>query len=589
MQRRSTIRLSADDIKEGYALACQTVVQGDATVFIPPQEQIERRPRAGERRVAEIALPFPYDWRRDQSTHKYFLDIPPPSLDDNTDDLSRLKRELRRQYNVDECTVSLPTLKKLAGTLREANWRVTAVLEMDTWLNPNGPPRLVDILPGDETAASWGLAVDIGTTSNVVYLVDLLSGKVVDWDLDYNGQIARGEDIISRIIYASKGEGLEELQRLVVRTINRLLKRLANRQGISTSQIYKMTVAGNSTMMHLFLGLPPESIRLEPYITTTNYPLPVTAGELGIDINPQATIDCLPGVGSYVGGDITAGVLSSGLYEAEKLTLFIDVGTNGEVVLGNADWFISCACSAGPAFEGSGVEYGMRATEGAIEDVWINSLTLEPTYRVMGDEPPRGICGSGLISLLGELFITGTIDKSGNIRLDLDSPRVRQGEHGGEYVLASAEETDMGEDIVITEVDIANLLRAKAAIYAGFSVLTESLDLDLSMVEEFYIAGAFGQHINVEKAIQIGLLPDMPWDRFRFLGNTSVRGAYMALLSRDMRRRVTEIARKMTYLELSANNAFFNAFMSALFLPHTNIEDFPSVMKLLGQQTTTRR
>jgi uncharacterized 2Fe-2S/4Fe-4S cluster protein (DUF4445 family) len=305
------------------------------------------------------------------------------------------------------------------------------------------------------------------------------------------------------------------------------------------------------------------------------------ARELGLKINPEATVDCLPNVASYVGADITAGVVSSGLAQADRLTLFMDVGTNGETVLGMADWLITCACSAGPAFEGAGVLHGMRATTGAIEEIWVNSQTLEPTYRVIGGGKPRGICGSGLISLLAEMFITGVIDKAGNVKLDRPTSRVREGEHGGEYVVAWADETETGQDIVITKVDVDNLLRAKAAIYAGFSVLASSVGVDLADVEQVLIGGAFGQYINVEKAVQIGLLPDMPWDRFRFLGNTSVRGAYMALLSRDARQQIADAARKMTYLELSADNAFYNEFTSALFLPHTDITKFPSVAEVL--------
>ncbi len=282
-----------------------------------------------------------------------------------------------------------------------------------------------------------------------------------------------------------------------------------------------------------------------------------------------------------MGADITAGVLSSGLYKTDKLTLFIDVGTNGEIVLGNSDWLITCACSAGPAFEGAGVRHGMRATAGAIEEVWIDQRNYEPTYRVIGNIPPRGICGSGMISLLAEIFITGIIDKAGKIRRDLPTPRVRVGEHGGEYVVAWAAETGIGHDIVLTEVDIENLIRTKGAIYAGFSVLVHSVGIELAEVEQVFIGGAFGQYINIEKAIQIGLLPDMPWERFKYLGNTSVRGAYYALLSRNLRQEVVKIASKMTYLELSADNTFYDEFMRALFLPHTDILSFPSVMGLL--------
>jgi uncharacterized 2Fe-2S/4Fe-4S cluster protein (DUF4445 family) len=290
-------------------------------------------------------------------------------------------------------------------------------------------------------------------------------------------------------------------------------------------------------------------------------------------------------VGAYVGGDITAGVLSSGMSRTEKLTLFIDIGTNGEIVLGNADWLIACACSAGPAFEGAGVASGMRATVGAIEEVWINADTCEPTYRVIGDARPRGICGSGLISLLGELFITGIIDKSGHFNQAKDTPRVRERDFGGEYVVAWAEETAKREkDIAITEVDISNLIRAKAAIYAGFSVLTSSVGISLADVEQVLIGGAFGKYIDIEKAVQIGLLPDMPWERFHYLGNTSVLGAFITLLCQDMRHEVIDVGGKMTYLELSADNRFMDEFTSALFLPHTDTTAFPSVMHLLREQ-----
>jgi uncharacterized 2Fe-2S/4Fe-4S cluster protein (DUF4445 family) len=307
----------------------------------------------------------------------------------------------------------------------------------------------------------------------------------------------------------------------------------------------------------------------------------MTAREVGLNANPDAAVDCLPGVASYVGADITAGVLSSGLDDAENVTLFLDVGTNGETVLGNQDWLVTCACSAGPAFEGAGVVNGMRATTGAIEEVWINSETFEPTYRVIGSVKPKGICGSGLIALLAEAFITGILDKAGNINLTATTPRVREGAHGGEYVVAWGAETESGEDIVITRVDTDNLLRAKAAIYAGFTVLAENVGIPLESADKVLIGGSFGKYINVEKAVQIGLLPDIEWSRFEFLGNTSVKGAYLSLLDWRKRERITGIAKRMTYIELSADNSFYEAFTSALFLPHTDMSKFPSVQAAL--------
>jgi len=590
---RSTSRISGIEAEQGYVLACQSVVEDDLQVFIPPQEAIVRR-LPSEKVAAEIpTLPVECDWRSRPLVRKFFLTIEPPSLSDNTTDFERLQRELARQHNIRSLTADLPELRKLAGALRESQvpaggWQLTAVLEMGTWADEDAAPRLLDVRPGDHSSRALAVAVDIGTTSNVVYLVDLTNGEFIDSASAYNAQISCGEDVISRILYARKEGGLQHLQRLVVQTINELLQELSQRNGVDLSEVYAMTVAGNTTMSHLFLALDPAYIRLEPYIPTINHPLPVRASELGLHICPAAPVDCLPSVGAYVGGDITAGVLSSRMFQTDKLTLFIDVGTNGEIVLGNADWLLSCACSAGPAFEGAGVHSGMRATVGAIEEVWIHAETHEPTYRVIGDVLPRGICGSGMISLLAEMFITNTTDKSGHLNQDLDTPRIRLGEHGPEYVVAWANETEgKQEDIVLTEVDISNLIRAKGAIYAGFSVLTQSVGMDLADVEEVLIGGGFGKYIDIEKAIQIGLMPDMPWERFRYLGNTSVLGAFAALLCRDMRRQVTEIASRMTYLELSADNRFMEQFTSALFLPHTDTSAFPSVMRLLGHPRGT--
>jgi uncharacterized 2Fe-2S/4Fe-4S cluster protein (DUF4445 family) len=576
VRRRSTQRLSPEDVAAGYALACQTVVESDLVVTVPPQERIERRLKESKR-AAKVELPFAYDLH-EQPVRKYAITLEPPSLHDQTDDWSRLQRELVRLQGLRGLQVSLPVLRKLGPALRDGDWTVTIVVELDAQGRPEGSPRVLDVLPGEHLESLWAVAIDIGTTSNVVWLVDLVSGEVMAQAADYNGQIARGEDVISRIIYASKGDGLQELQGLVLETLNRLLSKVAKERSIQTEEIYKAVVAGNSTMIHLFAGIPADSIRLMPFITVVNQLPTFNAEEIGLAINPQGAVDCLPGIASYVGADITSGVVSSDMCGVGELALFIDIGTNGEMVMGDCSWLISCACSAGPAFEGAGVVHGMRATAGAIEEVWINHEDYEVTYRVIGEEQPRGFCGSGLISLLAEMFTAGIIDKGGNIGLDLSTKRVRKGEHGAEYVVAWADESATDEDIAITSIDIDNLMRAKAAIYAGFSVLARSVGLSLTDVGYVLIGGAFGQYINVEKAVQIGMLPDIPYDRFRFLGNTSVRGAYMALLSREMRQRVAEAGQMMTYLELSADNTFFDEFNAALFLPHTDESLFPSVM-----------
>jgi uncharacterized 2Fe-2S/4Fe-4S cluster protein (DUF4445 family) len=500
-------------------------------------------------------------------------------MEDQTDDWSRLQTALRQQHRLDNVVCSISLLKRLGAALREGEWQVTVILNREDIDQDAKIHRVLDIRPGltDEDDPLWAVAVDIGTTTVTAWLVDLVTGKVKAHAAEYNAQITRGEDVISRIVYASKGSGGEELQHLVVSTINKLCETACKRAHARPGEIIKAAIAGNSTMIHLLLGLPASSIRLSPFITTVNQPPPSASREIGFNFAPDAVIDCLPGVASYVGADITAGVLSSGLDKADQITLFIDIGTNGEIVLGNRDWLVTCACSAGPAFEGAGVVCGMRATAGAIEEVWINEATYEPHYRVIGSGKPSGLCGSGLIALVSEMFLAGILDKSGNINLALPSNRVREGAHGSEYVVAWGPETENGTDIVITRVDIDNLMRAKAAIYAGFSILAEQVGMTLESVQQMIIGGSFGKYINVEKAIQIGLLPDMRWEKFQFHGNTSIKGAYLALLETTLRERITDIARKMTYIELSADNSFYEAFTSALFLPHTDITKFPSV------------
>ncbi len=588
VRRRSTLRLSPEDVEQGYTLACQTVVEGNVVVHVPPQEKIERR-LTTDLTVSEVTVPSGYDHRLDQSIHRVRLSMTPPSMDNQTDDLGRLKTALRQQAGFENVTFSLPLLRKIGSILRQSNWQVTAILDVtDTLDGEYDEERLIDLLPGHmpDEAPLWGVAIDIGTTTVTLWLVDLITGRVKSQVSEYNAQISRGEDVISRIVYSGKDGGGDEMRSLVLGTINDLLevavKRASARRGdsaymIKPEDIVKATVAGNSTMTHLLLGIPAASIRLSPFVTAANLIPPIMGSESGLNIHPLATVDCLPGVASYVGSDITAGVLSTNMDHATHITLFMDVGTNGEIVMGSAEWLVSCACSAGPAFEGAGVLSGMRATRGAIEEIWINSQTHEPSYRVIGGGKPAGICGSGLISLLAEMFMTGVVDKAGYLNTQLPTRRIREGEHGPEYVVAWDEDTQKGKDIAITHVDIDNLLRAKGAIYAGYSVLASSVGVPLEMVEQMLIGGSFGKYINVEKAIQIGLLPDMPWESIRFLGNTSVRGAYYALLAKRSRERLNEIASRMTYIELSADNSFYEAFMSALFLPHTDLARFPSV------------
>ncbi|OGN96952.1 MAG: hypothetical protein A2Z71_03465 [Chloroflexi bacterium RBG_13_50_21] len=596
VRRRSSLRLSSEDVDQGFALACQSVIEGDISVIVPPQEKIERR-LTTDRIAIEVSVPPDYDPLYAQSVRRISLRLSPPRMDDQTDDWSRLKTALRQKAGTENLRISLDLLQKLGDLLRKNDWQVTVITDAHIDLDgQRTDERLLavipDIVPPEDPL--YGIAIDIGTTTVTVWLVDLISGKVEAQASEYNGQISRGEDVISRIIFSSKNGGREELQNRVLDTINQLIAQVCKRVKSNPQEIVKATVAGNSTMTHLFLGIPATSIRLSPFITAVNQPPIINAGSVGLAINPDATVDCLPGVASYVGADISSGVLACRMDESEKLTLFLDVGTNGETVLGSREWLVTCACSAGPAFEGAGVLNGMRATKGAIEECWISGESsphpFEPSYRVIGNAKPRGICGSGLISLLAEMFLTGLVDKAGMINLSLagTNPRIREGEHGPEYVVAWGSETENEKDLAISNVDIDNLKRAKAAIYAGFTVLAQSVGVPLEMVEQILIGGAFGKYINVEKAVQIGLLPDMPWDRFKFLGNTSVQGAYLALLDWRNRDRIRDIASQMTYIELSADNTFYDAFMSAMFLPHTDLASFPSVAAAVETKTITQ-
>ncbi|MHB0869095.1 MAG: ASKHA domain-containing protein [Chloroflexota bacterium] len=565
-------------VQEGWVLGCQSVVRRDVVVFVPPQ--VGREVPVGESRADRIALPAGWQGRIDPMVGAVALSVDPPSLEDNTDDFSRLRREMAR-VGLSDLSADLSSLRALPDLLRAADWQVTVFFDT---VASDGTRRLISVASGDRTARQFGVAVDIGTTTVVVYLVDLRTAKLLEVASAYNGQIARGEDVISRIVYSLKGDNLRELQQMVLATINGLLAEVLRKAGVRPEEVLQVVAAGNPTMSHLFLGISPRYLREQPYIPAVNQYPPVLARDLGLEVNPNALVLAIPGVASYVGGDITAGVLSSGLWKTDKLTMFIDVGTNGEIVLGNAEWLITCACSAGPAFEGAGVQHGMRAGVGAIEKVEIDRGDFEPRFHVIGDAAPRGICGSAMIDLMAEMFLSGIVDRAGRMNSELGTPRIRRGDHGGEYVVAWAGETAEGQDIVITEVDVNNLLRTKSAIYAGFSVLVNSMGLAFADIEQVFIGGGFGRYINVEKAIQIGLLPDLPWETFNYLGNTSALGAYASLVSREAKEVTEEVARKMTYLELSADNRFMEEYISGLFLPHTNLASFPSVERLLGDE-----
>jgi len=442
-------------------------------------------------------------------------------------------------------------------------------------------PRLVDIEPGNTTERHYALAVDIGTTTVWVQLLDLAKGEIVGHAADYNGQLSYGDDVISRILHSQKEGGLETLQKAVVNTINKVAHGLLKRHKLPVEEISHLTVAANTTMTHLFYAIDPKNIRLSPYTPTACHVPPVRARHLGLDLPEHVFIYSVSSVSSYVGGDIVAGVLASGIFKEPKLTLYIDIGTNGEIVVGNQEWLACAACSAGPAFEGGGIRYGMRAARGAVEEVSVNPQTAEPMFMTIDQVKPKGICGSGLINLLAALLEGNLLAPNGRFREDLNTPRIRESENGREYVLAWADQTASGEDLTLSEVDIENLMRAKAAMFAGYLTLIDSVGLKLQDIEQVILAGAFGSFINLENAISIGLMPDLPRERFQFVGNGSLLGATLLAFSRDLLEEERRVADMMTNFELSETPGFMDHYIAALFLPHTQEDYFPTVTERL--------
>ncbi len=571
IKSQSTTLLSANEKARNYILACQSSVQGDVCVEIP-QETLEKKLKAaGMGQEATTRLQGAV-----KDIQPMIVEIPleldPPTLDDSVSDLDRLNRGLKKAgIDVSQMNVSLKVMRELAEVMRRDHWKVTVTIIRKKCSN-----EILSVTPGSGGDQSLGLAIDVGTTSVVVYLTDMADGVIIGAASAHNKQASCGDDVINRIVCAEKS-GVSKLSRMGLATVNNLISEVLDSADAGYKQIKNIVISGNTTMTHLLLKIEPRYIRREPYIpTVAEFPI-LKAGEIGIKANPVAAVFAMPGPASYVGGDIVSGLLYTGLHREAPLTLFIDIGTNGEIVLGNNEWMMTAACSAGPAFEGGGIRWGMRAELGAIEKIDIDSQTLEPRYETVGNTPPRGICGSGMIDLMSEMLVTGIIDPNGKFKLDSSHPRLKQDDADKAYIIAFADETAMQEDIVFTETDIHSLILSKGAVYAGFTVLLNQAGMDFSMVERIVITGGFGQFLDIEKAITIGLLPDIDRSKFSYKGNSSIAGAYMALLSDAHRKEAREISNRMTYIDFSSNNQYMDEFTSALFLPHTNIKAFPSV------------
>ncbi len=579
-----TALLTREEIQQGYVLACQTRAVDDVEVTVPPEArgdgaQILVDEAASRFRALAPALGGAQEYPHDPIVSKLYVQLPPPTLQDHLGCQERLFREIRRHIDTPAMQMGLKVLQTLPEQHRQGGWKVTATLG-----NRGETTEVIQVEEGDRTEASYGIVVDVGTSTIVVHLVDLTTSETLDAEACYNSQMPYGAEVTRRIIHAER-EGAEALHKAVVGDINNLINALIARTNVELHNVVACFASGNTTMLHFLLGLDTTNIRKSPYVPTTTSPPPVRAAEVGIRINPRGLLYSMPSIGSWVGGDITAGILATGLADTDRLTMLIDVGTNGEIVLGNSDWMLACATSAGPAFEGSGVKCGMRASRGAIERVAFaadGSIELE----TIGDARPRGICGSGLIDAIAGLFETGSVDRSGQL-LPERSDRIRERDGILEFVLVPVTGgSAAGDAIVVTEADIENVLRAKAAIYAGAKILLESTEQTFTDIDQLLIAGGFGNYLDGRKAVLLGMIPDIPVERIHFVGNTSVNGAKMALLSRAAFERSTQIARSATYYDLITYPNYYEEFMSAKFLPHTDLGLFPTVADVVAASTS---
>ncbi|WP_286149517.1 corrinoid activation/regeneration protein AcsV [Romboutsia ilealis] len=584
-----THHIRDEEWNQGYILACNTKVIEDIDIEVPSKlsspmygMKIEGSDKKKDKEVFDRAKKIIEENNFEFKTNivKTYIEIEEPTLDDNISDIDRIERHVRNNLGYDEIDFTIELLRKVPTVIREDNFKVTI-----TYIKKKNKITILNIESGNTENKLYGVAIDIGTTSVVVCLVDLYTKEIIDKASSGNAQIKYGADVIHRIVYSTKKNGLKELNEAIIEdTINPLLHSIYTKNNVDKDNVVSLVVAGNTTMTSLFLGVYTDFLRQEPFIPPFLKSPRLIGKDVRLNVNDSAYVFLAPSVASYVGGDITAGVLSAGIWSSEENVLFIDLGTNGEIVFGNQDYMMSCACSAGPAFEGGGISCGMRASNGAIEKVKIDKETLKPTLTTIGDVSPIGICGSGIIDLICQMLLTGIIDRRGKIHRDIDNERIIFNEYEiGEYVLAFKEEYNLDHDITINEVDIDNFIKAKGAIYSGASVLIESLGMDFSVIDKVYIAGGIGNNLDIENSILIGLLPDIEREKFIYIGNSSLVGSYLALISKDAKKKLQEIGSEITYVELSVYPTYMDEFISACFLPHTNIEQFPTIKSKLGE------
>ena len=573
--------ISDEEYNAGWRLSCNAKVLSDCIVWVPDiasayQSRMKTADLSSPKEVAifedcqaqlrESGIHFTNNFRAAVIT------MAEPTLDDTRPDNERLTWAVQEALGVSNVKIPFTVMAKLAATLREHNWTVCVKGEQkgDTFL-------CMEVCDPADTAIV-GCAIDIGTTTVTMVLCDLVSGKLLAKGSSGNGQIRYGADVINRIIEQGRPGGKKKLQDAIVKeTLNPIIANLCKSASVNARSILRLCVAANTTMNHLFVGVDAESVRMEPYIPSFFGWEGLLAGDLKLPANPLAPVLIAPNIGSYVGGDITAGTLAAGLWDKDEMSLFIDLGTNGELVFGNRDFLMSCACSAGPAFEGGDISCGMRATDGAVEACVIDKDTMEPTLTVIGDPGQKvvGICGSGIIDIISELYRCSIINAKG--LFNREGKRVKRDEHGmGRYVIAEAGESETGREISINEVDIDNFIRAKGAIFSAIDTLLQSVDMTVDCIDKVYVAGGIGSGINMQNAVNIGMFPDVELEKFQYIGNSSLTGAYAMVMGDEANAKCAEVGANMTYLELSTYPGYIDSFVAACFIPHTDRSLFPN-------------
>ena len=575
-----TSHISDEEYADGWRLSCCTYARSDVTVQVPDIASAYRsRMKTADLSTGEEVAIFEAllagvkeaGIRLDNNYCAVDLALSEPTLEDTMPDNERLTRALEEATGCERIELPFYPMSRLPKALRDAEWKVRVLGE-----KKDGTFTVYDVTGQDDNAPMCGLAIDIGTTTVSAVLFDLKDGRLLSKASGGNGQIRYGADVINRIIEQGKPGGRKKLQDAIIKeTLVPLIAEMCKDAKLSARRILRMCVASNTTMNHLFVGVDADPVRMEPYIPAFFHWDGLKAGDLGLPAHPNAPILLAPNIGSYVGGDITAGTFAGMIWNKDELSLFIDLGTNGEIVFGNRDFLMSCACSAGPAFEGGDISCGMRATDGAIESCVIDRDTMQPTFGIIGEagQRPVGLCGSGIIDTIAELFRTGIINSKG--LFVREGARVARDHHGtGRYILAFPGESATGREVALNEVDILNFIRAKGAIYSAIDTLLSAMDMDQSVIEGVYVAGGIGSGINMKNAVRIGMFPNVPLELFHYIGNSSQAGAYAMALSDEAAKKVEEVAKNMTYMELSTHPGYMDAFVAACFLPHTDASRF---------------